>query len=82
MKTLISGSPGCLLRAVWLCLTLAAAAPALSQSAPPPSTSSTSAPLTAAGGLYVSPKNGQTVDQQAADRYACYTCGRWATRAG
>jgi opacity protein-like surface antigen len=27
--------------------------------------------------LYVSPKNGQTADQQAADRYACYT---WAVK--
>ncbi len=77
MKTLINGSPGCWLRAVWLWLPLVASAPALSQSAPPLSASSAGAPMTVAGGLYVSPKNGQTTDQQSADRYACYT---WAVK--
>jgi hypothetical protein len=75
MKAFINGGPGCLLRAVWVWLPLAASAPALSQSAPP--TPSSDAPMIAAGGLYVSPENGQTADQQAADRYQCYT---WAVR--
>src|ERR1700677_3312254 len=76
MKTFVDGHRGGSLRAMWLCLPLAVSAPALSQSVPPPSTSS-AAPMTAAGGLSVSPKNGQTADQQAADRYACYT---WAVK--
>jgi opacity protein-like surface antigen len=64
------------IRALAIFLPLIALAPAaLSQSVPPPSNSSAGPPMAAAGGLYFYPKNGQSADQQAADRYACYT---WA----
>lgn len=76
MKMLIRGCRPFVFRALWLGLPLAAAsAPAMSQSVTASSGSAT--PMSAAGGLYVSPKNGQSSDQQASDRYACYT---WAVK--
>jgi opacity protein-like surface antigen len=75
MKTLINGCRSFVLGALWMCLLLAASAPAISQS--PSSSSATGTPMAVAGGLYMSPKNGQTADQQAADRYACYS---WAVK--
>jgi opacity protein-like surface antigen len=79
--TLIDGRPSDLLRAISLGLSLAVSAPAMSQSPPPtsaaPPSTSSAAPMSVAGGLSVSPKNGQTADQQSADRYACYN---WAVK--
>ena len=71
MKTLIEDRSAPV-GALAICLFLAASAPAIAQPPSTPSDSSTETPMAAAGGLYFYPKNGQSTDQQAADRYACY----------
>ena len=77
MKTPTDGCRSPLLFLCASCVSLSLAAPAFSQSAAPASAPASEAPTAAAGGLYVTPRNGQTADQQAADRYTCYT---WAVK--
>jgi opacity protein-like surface antigen len=74
MKTLIEDRRS-LFCALAVCLSLATSAPAISQ--PPAAPGGSSNGASAAGGLYFYPKNGQSADQQAADRYACYG---WAVK--
>ena len=75
MKNAIVGGRIPVFRAVCMSLPLVLSLPALAQSTGADAAPGT--PTTVTGGLYVSPKNGQSADQQASDRYACYS---WAVK--
>ena len=74
VRRLILGAPTSereSLTALPVALLLAMSAPAIAQSP----TQQGQAPIAAPGGISISPKNGQSQQQQAADRYACHS---WA----
>jgi opacity protein-like surface antigen len=50
--------------------------PAIAQSSSPQQAPTAAESVPAAGGFSISPKNGQTAEQEAADRYACHSWAR------